>query len=195
MIKIYNIGRDASQCEIIIDDPSNITSGRHAVLKINSKGKYTIVDCSSNGTYVNGLRIEPGVETPVTRKDVISFAHVVNLDWDFIPKPIRGRRIAYSVVSAIVILAALAFGYFRFVNSPKGDTPPQGPIAAEQKDTTTANPIIDKPDTVTVKKAAEKPKAKQPAKKKTTAKKTADSNNASTTKEVPVEKKVTNPIL
>lgn len=84
-MKTYSIGREPS-CSIVINDPQKIISRNHAVLTIADNGKITIVDQSTNGTYINGIRISPNVPVPVTRKDRISFARVANLDWDRIPK-------------------------------------------------------------------------------------------------------------
>lgn len=207
MIKVYNIGRDASQCEIVIDDPSNISSSRHAVLKIDSRGKYSIVDCSTNGTYVNGLRIEPGVETPVTRKDQISFAHVVDFDWDLIPNPARKRRIvALSIISAVVLLASLAFAALEFAETHRNRKLPAAPAVSVQTDSVCVKDTAVQADTTAVRKPVEKQKTFEkkkpvgnkaaPAPKKSEAQKPADNDDTKTsTEEVTVEKKVTNPIL
>ena len=74
-MKALSIGRD-QECDIIINDATDVISRRHATLNISSSGKITIVDLSRNGTYVNGIRISPNVPVPVSRKDIISFAHV-----------------------------------------------------------------------------------------------------------------------
>ena len=83
-MKALSIGRD-QECDIIINDATDVISRRHATLNISSSGKITIVDLSRNGTYVNGIRISPNVPVPVSRKDIISFAHVNKLDWNAVP--------------------------------------------------------------------------------------------------------------
>lgn len=105
MKKIYTIGRDAS-CDIVIHDNTDVVSRMHATLRIESKNKYYLTDQSTNGTYVNGMRMTANVEVPVTRKDVVSFAHVYNLDWASVPKT---TNIAYIIV-AIIILSLMAGG-------------------------------------------------------------------------------------
>lgn len=85
MNKVYTIGRD-STCDIVIMDPTDVVSRLHATLKVNGNGKYVLIDQSTNGTYVNGIRMTTNEEVPVTRKDVISFAHIRDLDWNKIPK-------------------------------------------------------------------------------------------------------------
>ena len=79
-MKAYSIGRE-SGCDIVIYDSTDVVSRRHAVLNVHPNGKMFIIDQSRNGTYVNGIRVTPNVPVPVSRKDIISFAHVVKLDW------------------------------------------------------------------------------------------------------------------
>ncbi len=103
-MKSYSIGRDESS-NIIVNDPTQLVSRRHAILNVNGR-KMTIVDSSSNGTYINGIRITPGVPVPVTRKDVISFAQVYELDWRCIPNESRRNM---GIIAA-TIAAVLMFG-------------------------------------------------------------------------------------
>ena len=101
-MKAYSIGRDPS-CNIVINDSTNVISRRHAILNVSSNGKMTITDQSSNGTYVNGMRITPNVAVPVTRKDIISFAHISQFDWNSIPKSDNWKTFAISAFSVLLI--------------------------------------------------------------------------------------------
>ena len=87
-MKSYTIGREET-CNIVIADSSQMVSRLHATLTLDGS-KMTITDSSSNGTYINGIRIASGTAVPVTRKDVVSFAQVAELDWAQIPNP--GKR-------------------------------------------------------------------------------------------------------
>ena len=106
-MKTYSIGRDVS-CDIVVSDSTDVVSRRHALLNIGPSGKMTIIDQSTNGTYVNGIRISQNVPVPVTRKDIVSFAHVTKLDWSQVPdssswkKYLIGSLIAVAVVAIIV---------------------------------------------------------------------------------------------
>ena len=100
-MKALSIGRDQS-CDIVINDSTDVISRRHAILNISASGKITLIDQSRNGTYVNGIRITPNVPVPVSRKDIISFAHVAKLDWNAVPASNTGMR--YAAMSAIAIL-------------------------------------------------------------------------------------------
>ena len=105
----YSIGRDLN-CDIVINDSTDVISRRHALLNVTSSGKMTIIDQSSNGTYVNGIRITQNVPVPVTRKDIISLAHVVKLDWNQIPKSDLWMKYAIGAVAAIVVIISIVVG-------------------------------------------------------------------------------------
>lgn len=103
MKKIYTIGRDEG-CDIVIPDSTDVISRLHAKIRVESNDKIFITDQSRNGTYVNGMKMSSNVEIPVSRKDVISFAHIYNLDWSLIPKQ---QSNTIKVVSIIMLIAAL----------------------------------------------------------------------------------------
>lgn len=108
-MKVYSIGRDIS-CDIVINDSTDVVSRRHAVLHVYSSGKMTITDQSHNGTYVNGIRINPNVAVPVTRKDNVSFAHVARLDWKVVPDPIGVLRYVAMAVVGVIVVVGIFFG-------------------------------------------------------------------------------------
>jgi predicted component of type VI protein secretion system len=119
-MKSYSIGRDMG-CDIVMNDNTDVISRRHAVLTVSSSGKMTITDQSSNGTYVNGIKISPNVAVPVTRKDSISFAHVATLDWNMIPK--STNWITYLIVG-LVVAAIAAILVLLLTREKKPDLPP-----------------------------------------------------------------------
>lgn len=108
-MKTYSIGRDV-HCDIVINDNTDIISRRHALLNVSSSGKMTIIDQSSNGTYVNGIRITPNVQVPVSRKDTISLAHVAKLDWNRVPRAIPALRYGIAAAGVAVVVAAVVLG-------------------------------------------------------------------------------------
>lgn len=105
-MKSYTIGREET-CNIVIPDSTQMVSRNHATLTLNGS-KMTITDNSSNGTYINGIRIASGTPVPVTRKDVVSFAQVAELDWGQIPNP--GKRTLWIILAVIIALAAVGCG-------------------------------------------------------------------------------------
>ena len=109
-MKALSIGRDQN-CDIVINDNTDVISRRHAILNISSSGKITLVDQSRNGTYVNGIRITPNVPVPVSRKDIISFAHVAKLDWNAVPASNTGMRFAAMGAIAVLIIICGILGY------------------------------------------------------------------------------------
>lgn len=114
-MKSYTIGREET-CNIVISDSSQMVSRMHATLTLDGS-KMTITDSSSNGTYINGIRIASGTAVPVTRKDVVSFAQVAELDWKQIPNP--GRRTLWIVVAVLAALAAAGCGCWFFLQDRK----------------------------------------------------------------------------
>lgn len=108
-MKTYSIGRDV-HCDIVINDNTDIISRRHALLNVSSSGKMTIIDQSSNGTYVNGIRITPNVQVPVSRKDTISLAHVAKLDWNRVPRAIPALWYGIAAAGVVVVVAAVVLG-------------------------------------------------------------------------------------
>lgn len=112
-MKTYSIGRDVN-CDIVINDSTDVISRRHALLNVTPSGKMTIIDQSSNGTYVNGIRISQNVPVPVTRKDTISLAHVTKLDWSMVPKSNTYMRYALFGFVGILIVVGAVFGIRAF---------------------------------------------------------------------------------
>ena len=110
-MKSYSIGREES-CNIIISDPSKMVSRNHATLNVDGT-KMTIMDHSSNGTFINGIKISSNTPVPVTRKDVVSFANVADLDWSRIPNP--AKKIAVICCSVAIGIAALVAGTYYVV--------------------------------------------------------------------------------
>ena len=119
MKTIYSIGRDPG-CDIYLYDDKNLISRNHAVLKVAKGGKYFISDQSMNGTYINGIKMSPGVQVPVTRKDVITFAHVAELDWSQIPDPrLRTIKVSSIVFASLLVLGGAAYAAFNYLDLPK----------------------------------------------------------------------------
>lgn len=116
-MKTITIGRSENS-NIYIEDP--IISRRHAILKISTFGKMEIVDTSTNGTFVNGVRIRSNIPFPVSRKDVINFGNVRKLDWSQIEdvgKYYKRGTIAFVVLIVIMLLFAIGTS---LQNSPDG---------------------------------------------------------------------------
>lgn len=132
-MKTYSIGRDV-HCDIVINDNTDIISRRHALLNVSSSGKMTIIDQSSNGTYVNGIRITPNVQVPVSRRDTISLAHVAKLDWNRIPRTIPALRYGIAAAGVAVVVAAVVLGLRMGADRP-------GPGGAEQPQVTVADSL------------------------------------------------------
>ena len=103
-MKTITIGRDMN-CDVYVDN--RMISRRHAILRIHPTGKMELVDMSTNGTYVNGIRLSSNVPFPLKRKDIVSFAHVSQLDWKLIPNPFKWVKLGLIALAAIAVVIAM----------------------------------------------------------------------------------------
>lgn len=110
MKKIY-IGR-GSDCHIRIKDDTDKVSRRQAVLEVSPFGKMRIHDTSTNGTFVNGKKVEKPAGTPVKRGDKVDFAHVQELDWALVKDPYKMMKLAVGIF--VLVLLGLAAYFFIF---------------------------------------------------------------------------------
>jgi len=124
--KMYSIGTHLTN-RIMINDTSNMVSRYHATLKIDPKGKMTLNDHSSNGTFVNGSRISPNQDIPVKRKDKIMFANSQPFDWTKIPNTKSNSWYIFSPIAAILIVG-LIFAFNHYYVHPLPKVEPIGPI-------------------------------------------------------------------
>ena len=101
-----------------------------AVLKIHATGKMEIISMGQNGTFVNGVKLKSDTAYPVTRKDVVSFAHVRQLDWNQIPDVQRYYRYGImAVIGLAVIITAIVV-----IQDMKDDTPRLPVIECQQEE-------------------------------------------------------------
>ena len=165
MKKIYTIGRDEG-CDIVIPDNTDVISRLHATLRVETNDKIYLTDQSRNGTYINGMKMSSNVEIPVSRKDVVSLAHLYELDWSLVPKQKSKTKIFFLIVLLVALMGGTAY-FFLGLNQDDSNEP------VEQAPTP---PAVIKPDTVPEKdtipviperekKAEAKPVRTQPEKK------------------------------
>lgn len=184
MKTIYSIGRDPG-CDIYLVDDRHLISRNHAILKVGKGGKYFIIDQSMNGTYINGIKISQGVQVPVNRKDIISFAHVAELDWNQIPRSkfMTIQTALIGLIAAGVLVTAGLIGY-KYLNKcdSKEDVINSMPAMNEQPNATETDSvdIDDKTEVKEVKKMSPATNTKVTKKNDNTksANKDAESNNA-----------------
>lgn len=97
-MKLISIGK-SSRAQLVLDSP--YVSGYHAELFLLDNGDMLLVDKgSSNGTFVNGIRIEPEKEVSVTRQDQIQIADQP-LNWSSIPVQSMPDRDQIKVLMSI----------------------------------------------------------------------------------------------
>ena len=110
-MKILKIGR-GNDCNIVIPDDSDQVSRHHVDLSFTLWGKMRMTDKSTNGTYINGTRMERDKVYLVRRSDTISFAKVWNFDWDVVKDPYKVTR--KIVIGCIVLFSLLMIGGVTF---------------------------------------------------------------------------------
>lgn len=147
MKKVFTIGRDAN-CDIIIPDTTDVVSRLHATLRVDGS-KIFLTDQSLNGTYINGLKMSSNVEIPVSRKDVISFAHVYDLDWNLIPRKNWNALLGIGLLSILAICVLVGIANFFFNHRQLENPVPVTPEASPLRPVVVTDTIIKK-DTVVV---------------------------------------------
>ena len=175
MKRILTIGRDYS-CDIHINDGADIVSRNHATLEIGIGGKYYITDTSSNGTYVNGMRIPYQQRFEITREDEVSFAHAAILEWNTVPRDKTIMIAVIGVVAAIVVAVAIALavtgsksgGYDGDDYAPYVYTPVR--TGARTGGSNTPEPVEKTPEKTTPKEAEKEEKKTKKSKKPATKK-------------------------
>lgn len=181
-MKIITIGRSENS-HIFIDHP--LVSRQHALLKIKGNGKMVIVDKSSNGTSINGSLIKKERETPVSRRDVVTFAGVSQLDWKDVPDPLIAFKIIGVALTGIVLALGIFFGIKALFPEKEVESETGAPTQVYQPETKKETPEATKPaakEDIDAdlelekwkrenKQTAEKPSKRQPAQEKEKAEK------------------------
>lgn len=192
MKKIYTIGRDEG-CDIVIQDNTDVISRLHATIRIEPNDKIFLTDQSRNGTYINGMKMSSNVEIPISRKDVVSFAHIRNLDWSLVPKNKSNKLKTTFIVAPFLLLIGIAC-YFIWGINKQALLEPLKPtlVKVTTPDTTTSKDSVIEEPKATVQ---EKSKPKELVKETQTSENSADSKKKkdSTKTEKPKEE-IVNPI-
>ena len=157
-MKTITIGRGPENM-VTLNDAK--TSRRHALLRCHSTGKMEIVDLSQNGTFVNGMKIPSNKPYPISRKDIVVFAHAETLNWDEVPNPYRFIKISALVLLLCIILLCAGIGLYSFIDSRRPSIE-EAPEFVEPSVSATG----DKAQQETTQKAKEKKKLVFPTKNK-----------------------------
>lgn len=148
-MKVITIGRDRTQ-DICYDN--EMISRRHAILRIYNNGKMEIVSLGQNGTFVNGNLCKPNAHYPLKRNDVVSFAHVCELDWSEIPNPLKWVKITsltIGVFAVIAVVLALTYDHLPFLKKDMAEDDMEYEMSNETPENTPndwGNTLPDKGD-------------------------------------------------
>ena len=95
------------------------------------------------------MKISSNIEVPVSRKDVISFAHIVDFDWSLIPKQ-RPKYLKWVIIIVpfSIIVGLVSFYVLNLDKSTDTPTPVMENRTEISKDTIKQDTIVQK-DTIT----------------------------------------------
>lgn len=113
-MKIISIG-SSKGCNIYID--AEDISKRHALIYVSSTGKMQIVDTSTNGTFINNIRVKPHTMMPVHRKDKVTFANGHQMDWSKIPNPMKRVYIVISLFLVCSLFCVISYYVYQKMNN------------------------------------------------------------------------------
>lgn len=158
-MKVITIGRGEDN-QIVLEDNQDMISRQHATLRIYETGKMEIISTGSNGTFVNGFRIKSNIPYKVTRKDVISFAHIRQLDWATIPDPFKPIRIGIIGFFIIIFTITAIWLWSQRTNKYIDSTPYKTDVKSNNDSQTPEEDKQEKPNVVSIKEET-KPKESQ----------------------------------
>lgn len=131
-MKRITVGR-GNDCDVVILDETDNVSRHHMVITFNFFGKIKVSDTSSNGTFINGVRMLKGTSIPVTTDDRIRLGRSIELDWNLVRDPYKLVRIIVpSVLIALVIVCMGIAGWSWYKEKTKHpDMPVKEVISAD----------------------------------------------------------------
>lgn len=144
------IGR-GHDCDIIINDTTDVVSRRQAAIAFDFFGNMTIYDLSTNGTFVNGVRVPKPAGIPLKRTDSVNFGSVCDFDMNRVRDPYHNTRIILAAIVVAVLLIGGALAYY-FTREDEPVKPAcetiEIPAVGEQKDTVPAESVtVQEPET------------------------------------------------
>lgn len=110
------VGR-SNDCDIVVTDETDNVSRHHLVISFNLLGKMKVSDTSSNGTFINGVRMLKGTSIPVTNADKIRMGRATMLDWDRVSDPYRPVRAAIISLFCLLVAAGIGFGVWKWYDA------------------------------------------------------------------------------
>lgn len=107
-MKKITIGR-GRECDVRLSDSTDKVSRRHAVITFTPLGKMTIYDTSTNGTFVNGIKIEKPNGVSVKRGDQVNFAYIADLDWSKVKDPYKSLKVIILVLFIVIVATVILY--------------------------------------------------------------------------------------
>lgn len=130
------IGR-GNDCDIVINDDSDIVSRRHTIIRYSFTGAMQICDVSQNGTYLNGERLKKDKFVDLSIDDTVSLAKVHDLNLREIRNPYTSQRIIATIVAIALVLVIGCAAYF--ITREHGANAPISPNITDSTATDSTN--------------------------------------------------------
>lgn len=109
---VYSVGSDYRN-RIKVTDSSGAVSRFHATLKVDRKtGKVYLTDHSTNGTFVNGVKVPRELETVVGWNQRVTFASIP-LDWHQLKRPVNTAKELLKAVAFVAVLFVIGLGVWQ----------------------------------------------------------------------------------
>jgi len=105
-MKRITVGR-SNDCDVVIFDETDNVSRKHLVISFDFFGKMRVSDTSSNGTFINGVRMIKGASIPVTKNDKIRLGSSIDFDWSMVEDPYKQVRIISSIFLIVLVIVIL----------------------------------------------------------------------------------------
>ncbi|MDE5734889.1 MAG: FHA domain-containing protein [Duncaniella sp.] len=162
------IGR-GHDCDIVIEDTTDVVSRRQAAIAFDIFGRMTIYDLSTNGTFVNGIRVPKPAGVPLRRTDTVNFGTVCEFDLGRVRDPYRGLRVLLCSLLALIVigLGVLAF----YATRPASPAATAEPVPAAPMMVENVLPEAPEPAAEPVPAEPSRPEAKPSTPGKSTGKK------------------------
>jgi len=159
------IGR-GHDCDVTIEDTTDVVSRRQAAIAFDLLGRMTIYDLSTNGTFVNGIRVPKPAGVPLKRTDHVNFGTVYEFDLSRVKDPYSGLRILLSSIFAFIVIGLGVLAYYATL--PAAAPAAADPVPADTVKVENVQPAEPEAAAEPAQAEPAKPEAKPAAPRKTT---------------------------
>lgn len=126
------IGR-GHECDVRIDDETDMVSRRQAIVTFSPTGKMNIYDVSTNGTFVNGKRVPKPEGCPLHKSDSVTFGSLYAFDLKRLRDPYTKLRTSVIVGIIVLVVCGAAAAVYFSCDTVRGWFKTEKPVEPENK--------------------------------------------------------------